>query len=273
MTLFRQAIAPIFYHRAAHRFTSTTCATPPNSPKPHKQHSTPFSARLWTSTLPLAHAAYDTAFIQGIQAGTLSPELYGQYAVQDALYGSLVQADWQLAYSRSKDPAVRDLAAARATSWKKYNEEALHAWHIADPSAVQLAAPMRAYARLEAVVAKSADPVCMAVVMLPCNRLWYWLATRIRDNCHDDAESRNLYRFWFERNGESDSGAKKLEGVIDRYADILDCQLAYRVFTMAMVGEVNAFRAACNEDPLRMEDAIRMCSRDEESRDSQRDSV
>ena len=200
------------------------------------------SERLWQRSQDLARAALESDYIQGIRQGTLDPNAYGQYSVQDVAYCHHGLDDWRAAAARATHPSVRSFAEARVKSWESYVEDTYAAWHITDPSAVRLGDAAQAYASFESEVATTYDPIYTVVVMTPCDRLWSWLAQQLRA----DATSSNLYRFWIEENLD-DSGAVHLEQTIDANADLLDEETAAKVFRRAMRGELDFFRAACGQ--------------------------
>lgn len=204
----------------------------------------PMAALLWDESQDLARAALESDYIQGIGNGTLKPNAYGQYSVQDVAYCHYGLDDWRTAAARATHPAFKAFAEARVKSWVKYTKETYTAWHIQDPSAVKLCAAAQDYADFESEVARNYDPIYAAVVMTPCDRLWSWLAQQLAP----DSAPTNLYTFWIKENTD-DSGARHLERIIDANADLLDESMALEVFRRAMLGEVNFFRSACGQPP------------------------
>ena len=202
----------------------------------------PLAGLLWGESEDLAMAALESDFIQGIGNGTLKPNAYGQYSVQDVAYCHYGLDDWRRAAARATHPELKAFAEARVKSWVKYTKETSDAWHIQDPSAVMLCAAAQDYADFESEVARNYDPIYAAVVMTPCDRLWSWLAKQLAP----DAGPTNLYTFWIKENTD-DSGARHLERIIDANADLMDESTALEVFRRAMLGEVNFFRSACGQ--------------------------
>ncbi len=198
------------------------------------------SARLWTESQDLAAAALESDFIQGIKNGSLNPNHYGQYTVQDAVYCHRGVEGWRSIASRATQPDFKTFAEARVKGWVSYSQRLFSEWHIADPTAIKLSPAIQAYAEFEANIAQNYDPHYAVVVMLPCDRLWYWLATQIEP----DATEPNLYAFWMKENGSSDAGAKRLERFIDAHTDSIDESIALEIYRTAMLGEVNGFRSA-----------------------------
>ena len=223
---------------------SLSAVAGPASPQ---KTTVPLAAKLWEGSQDLAQAAFESEYIQGIKKGSLDPNLYGQYSVQDVAYCHYGLDDWRCAAARAIHPEMKHFAQARIKSWTTYAQETYKAWHIADPKAIRLSAAAQAYADFESEVARTYEPVYAAVVMTPCDRLWSWLA-------HELASAKmetNLYNFWIEENTD-DSGALHLERFINANANSLDESKALAVFRRAMLGEVNFFRSACGQSPLSM---------------------
>ncbi|MEM7133760.1 MAG: TenA family transcriptional regulator [Chloroflexota bacterium] len=219
-------------------------ADQPSSP------SATLSATLWQGAQDLANAALESHFIQGIKDGTLNPNYYGQYTVQDVVYCHHGVEDWQAVATRATHPDMKSFAEARVKSWVDYAQSLFDEWHIGDPSAITLSSAVRDYASFESDVARNFEPHYAVVVMLPCDRLWYWLATQIRP----DAADPNSYAFWIKENGASDAGAKRLERFIDTHTDLIDESIALDIYCRAMLGEVNGFRSAGKQDLLDLSD-------------------
>ena len=79
----------------------------------------PLAALLWDESQDLAHAALESDYIQGIRKGTLKPNAYGQYSVQDVAYCHYGLDDWRSAAARATHPAFKTFVEARVKSWVK----------------------------------------------------------------------------------------------------------------------------------------------------------
>lgn len=210
------------------------------------------STRLWHNAQDLAEAALASDYIQGIQSGLLNPNYYGQYSVQDVVYCHNGVVDWQAVARRAQRPEVKQFAQARVKSWQAYAAETYGDWHISDPTAVSLSSAAQTYADFESEVCRTYDPLYAVVVMIPCDRLWYWLSNQIKPN----GASPNAYQFWIDGNSGSDNGAAKMEAVVDDHATAIDEAKALHVYRTAMLGEVNFFRSACRQPLLDMQGKV-----------------
>ena len=212
------------------------------------------SWKLWLACQDIAQEALASDYIQGIKNGTLDPNKYGQYTVQDAAYCYNAAADYQTIEERAKNeghPELSAFAQARLESYQKYNESFLEEWHIASGNAVVPSPAVKTYIDFEHGVAHQLPPIYGVIAMIPCDELWPWLATQLKD----DAGPNNLYSFWITENNDW-HGSYRLDNFIDNWftahPDIYDWDTALWVMRSCMTGETNFFRSACGQDLLPM---------------------
>ena len=92
--------------------------------------------KLWNKNKDIAEKALNTSYIQGIKNGTLSPENYGSYVVNDAYYCFKGGEDYDKAVKRTDDADLKDYLSKKAESFKKYNQDFVKKWHIKDAASV-----------------------------------------------------------------------------------------------------------------------------------------
>lgn len=204
---------------------------------------------LWLDSQDLAQKALQTQYIQGIAKGTLDPNAYGQYTLQDAIYCHHAQDDYATLERRATAAGDADLAAfakARGDSYRSYNATTFESWHIQDPSAVALSDAAQTYVDFEHHLAVDESPIYGVIGMVPCDQLWSWLATELAKV----STSPNLYDFWITDNNDW-GGAYRLDNFIDGWFDdhpsMADRDKALFVFRSCMTCELNFFRSACGE--------------------------
>ncbi len=203
------------------------------------------SARLWDSSTDLAQDALNTLYIQGIAHGTLDPNNYGQYSVQDAVYCSNAIESYNTAIGKAADGEIRAFLTARRDGYIKYKDNIFSQWHISQPSAINPSPAAKQYMAFESIVARQLPPLYLVVAMIPCERLWSWLANQVKPG----SPSGNLYNFWINGN-LNDSGAQKLETFINEHVNNIDVNQAISVYQGCMTGEGNFFRSAVGQTPL-----------------------
>ena len=69
------------------------------------------SSKLWTACQDLANEALNSDFMQGIGNGTLSPDSYGQYTIQDCAYCVAAADDYRTMELRANAASESSLAA------------------------------------------------------------------------------------------------------------------------------------------------------------------
>ena len=72
----------------------------------------------------------------------------------------------------------------------------LKEWHISESSAVALNKAAKDYQKFKEDVFESLPPYYMIIALLPCDRLWAWLAKTLEPF----ATESNLYAFWITGN-------------------------------------------------------------------------
>lgn len=178
-----------------------------------------FAWKLWLECRDLAEDALATDYIQGIANGTLDPNVYGQYMLQDAVYSHYGQDDYRVLEQRAAAEGEQEMAAfarARYEGYARYTAETFEAWHIRSVDAVALSQPEQVYVDLEHHVATARSPIFGLIAMIPCDQLWAWLATELRDQ----AGPGNLYSFWIRENADWGGSlpARQLRGRLGRRA-------------------------------------------------------
>lgn len=212
------------------------------------------SWKLWLACQDIAQQALETQYIQGIKNGDLDPNQYGQYTIQDAVYCYHAQQDYQTLETRSQAEGYDSLASfakARAASYESYNQDTFKAWHIQDPQAVAPGDAAQTYINFEHNLATTQQPIYGVIGMIPCDQLWSYLATELKDA----ADPKNLYSFWINENNDW-GGSYRLDNFVDdwfaAYPDVYDWDTALFVFRSCMTCELNFFRSACGEELLPM---------------------
>lgn len=222
-------------------------AIPLNDKAPPPDDS--ISWKLWLACQNVAQEALNTDYMQGIKNGNLDPNSYGQYTLQDAVYCSNAQDDYQTIEERSQSHGYPQLAAfakARYDGYASYNTATFKDWHIADASAVSPGEAVQTYIDFEHRIANEWHPIYGLICMIPCDQLWPWLATELEN----DAGSGNVYSFWITENADW-GGAYRLDNFVDDWfaedPKVYDWDSALFVYRSAMTCEVNNFRSACGQ--------------------------
>jgi thiaminase/transcriptional activator TenA len=81
------------------------------------------SAKLWAACDDVAQDSLNSDFMQGLGNGTLSPDKYGQYIVQDCAYCANAAGDYRTFEGRATaagEPKLAAFAKARYESYEKF---------------------------------------------------------------------------------------------------------------------------------------------------------
>jgi thiaminase/transcriptional activator TenA len=161
---------------------------------------TGFSDRIWQRTAPLRAAIHALDFNQELAAGTLTPETFQFYIVQDALY--LDQYARALAIAGARGP---DSATLRAFGHYAIEaiavEQALHARYLrefgVDPASIATAEPSPdclGYTSFLMATAYHEPWAVLLAALLPCFWLYWDVGTAIARTATAD----NPYRAWID---------------------------------------------------------------------------
>ena len=219
------------------------------------------SAKLWENSEDLAGTALKTQFIQGISKGNLNPIDYATFSLQDCIYGLRAIQTFKILSERasylttSYAEAVRALADHKQESYGNYFDTEFRKWHLdKNNPGVIVDGPLLSYVKYEEEVCTAIpDAIYTFIAVLPCLKLWSWLAQQIQDSATDN----NIYKDWITGNLDYVSSAKKFETFIDdTISQYLNLEKALIVYRCGMIHECNFFLGACRQ-PLLVEQNLR----------------
>jgi thiaminase/transcriptional activator TenA len=161
------------------------------------QHEEPKSLadELFENSLDIAKSALDTCFIRGIKHGTLDPQKYGAYEVQDCAYvdhGSTILKLLAEKAQAHELPHLKEFADKHAQSWQGVAVQMLQMWHLTDPKAVALCDAVKNYQKFEERILDKYQPYYVILSLLPCQKLWTWLGEELKPY----ANVNNVYSSW-----------------------------------------------------------------------------
>lgn len=218
-------------------------------PEHYTPEEDPITEQLWRNSENIANLCLSTDYIQGVKEGSLSPNGYGQYSMQDCAYCSNTTGNYQIMISLSlaaKQQGIAKFAMARYFDYQKYTSEILDTWNIKDTSALTLSKEVKEYIESERSLlsrvggAENLSPIYFIVAMIPCSRLWPWLAAKMTPT------ASNVYNFWIVANKNDDS-FKKLEDFVNKFFQdnplTYDSEKAKSIYQGSMTLELNFFKS------------------------------
>lgn len=178
-----------------------------------------FTQDLWTDTADLQETIRTMPFNAELAAGTLPPETFREYIIQDAHY--LEGFARALALSAASAPDAASIAQlAGSANGAIAVERQLHGEYMAlygvSPDQFAATPPSRACDHYVSFLVRSAavDPFPVAVVaLLPC----FWIYHRVGVSIHAEAATDHPFRAWIDT-----YASEAFEGSVQNMLDLTD---------------------------------------------------
>lgn len=135
-----------------------------------------FSQELFNNktSVKIRNAAKESMFIQGMASGTLDPDDYGGYTVQDAAYCFNAVEAFDVAANQMQGQGKPEFALmyrVYSESYKQYNQEFVKVWRLKSTESIVMGPAAATYVGYESALSRQ-DPKYLAIAMLPCTMLW-----------------------------------------------------------------------------------------------------
>lgn len=175
-----------------------------------------FSQDLWANTIDLQDAIRIMPFNAELAKGTLSPEIFREYIIQDAHY--LEGFARALALTGSRAPDAENIARLAGSAngaiavERQLHEEYMTLYGVS-PEDFQRTPPSRACDHYVSSLIRSAavDPFPVAVVsLLPC----FWIYHQVGVGIHAKAAADHPYRAWIDTYA-SEAFDASVQGMLD----------------------------------------------------------
>ncbi|KAL2102982.1 hypothetical protein ACEWY4_002150 [Coilia grayii] len=203
----------------------------------YKQQEKDIYESLWISSLDLAYKTLYLDFVQRMEAGDLPAERYVNFTIQDAYYLVKVTDMLQNLSTSVQNPAdLSEFFRDRYKSYSSFRDYFLNMYFLKGVSDIKPTPAIKKYVSDYETVMNTKEPIYFAVSLLPCSRLWVWLANKV------EMEQSNAYYAWKKDNmdGHPEKHYKKL---LNKYLNFKDKE-AYRIFRMQMQNERNFFASS-----------------------------
>lgn len=209
-----------------------------------------FLKKAFDANMDIANATYNTEFIQGIRNGDLSPETYGSVSVLDAYYCyEAAKSIWYACGQADENSELQVTLKKFYNSYAQYNGTFYSTWHVPAAQNVVPTNAFETYAKHERAVAKDESPIYLLPALMPCYKLWAWMAYKIYQ---DPGKHPGVYEFWVEGNmgHEGESGSATLaDRVIRKWIEDdkpFDENKALEIFKKSMQCECAVFSSLGN---------------------------
>ena len=228
--------------------------------KPSVPEAYNFLQKAFEANMDIAKKTYNTPFIQSIKADNLSPEIYGSVTVLDAYYCyEAAQSIWHACGHADENSELQNALKKFYNSYAKYNGTFYSTWHVPAAQNVVPNNAFQTYARHERAIAKDESPIYLLPALMPCYKLWAWMAYKIYQEWNPESDSNKqnmcddkLYSFWVLGNmgtkGDSKS-ANLANQVISQWVKEgkeFDEEKALKIFRKSMQCEYDVFSSNGN---------------------------
>ncbi|KAM6921820.1 uncharacterized protein FYW49_007466 [Xenentodon cancila] len=194
---------------------------------------------LWIDNADIAMETYRTPFVEHMKLGDLQSDEYVNFMIQDINYLVKVTEMLKQMSEKVKSPEdLRDFFKGRYESYKKFSEQVLKQFNLNDVSGIKPIPAMEKYLKDYKSIMEKEKPIFFAVSLLPCSRLWIWLANDL------DIGYGNAYFSWKKNNmyGNPQKHYRKL--LDDNLKTAEEIKRAKEIFRQQMQNEYNFFAAA-----------------------------
>uniref|UniRef100_A0A8C2AWG2 Si:ch1073-67j19.2 n=1 Tax=Cyprinus carpio TaxID=7962 RepID=A0A8C2AWG2_CYPCA len=146
---------------------------------------------LWEQNKDIANKTIGLDFLRQMENGSLQAERYVNFTIQDI--GYLLEVTKMLKKMSAKvfQPSdIKDFMKGRYSSYKRYADIILKQYFFKGEPPIEQTPAMKKYLAYYRNLMDNEEPLYFAVGLLPCARLWVWLAKNL------NTPSTNAYYTW-----------------------------------------------------------------------------
>ncbi|KAJ8260347.1 hypothetical protein GJAV_G00179910 [Gymnothorax javanicus] len=190
---------------------------------------------LWNNNKYIADETLDLPFLKHMQSGSLSAEDYINFTLQDVKYlDEVVKMLYELINTRSIQTNTTKFLRDRYRGYSSYLTDVLESFSMEEPPNIKLHPAMAKYINTYKDVMRTKDPIYFVVALLPCSRLWPYLAKNLK------MKKDNAY-YKFKTSNENYNPAKHFKPFLNRHQKKIDIDVAHEVFRQQMKNEKSFF--------------------------------
>ncbi|XP_030634742.1 uncharacterized protein LOC115815876 [Chanos chanos] len=193
---------------------------------------------LWETNKDIATRTLNSDFLKLMQHGSLKAERYINFTLQDINY--VLKVTQMLKTMSEKVKVPEDLSSflqGRYKSYKSFADSLLNQYFLKDVPAIKPTPAMAQYLSDYRNTMKK-DPIYFAVALLPCSRLWVWLAQKAA------IEPNNAYYNW-KKDNMYGHPEKHYKALLNKYLDTPEkVTEANKIFRRQMRNEYNFFASS-----------------------------
>ncbi|MED6265605.1 hypothetical protein CHARACLAT_027217 [Characodon lateralis] len=197
---------------------------------------------LWTNNQDVAEQTLMVPFLQHMQFGDLQADNYVNFMIQDINYVLKVTDMLREMAQKVKSPDdLQTFMENRYQSYKQFAEMMLKQFNLNSLPDIKPIPAMEKYLADYKAIMENEKPIFFAVSLLPCSRLWMWIANQLKENyC-------NAYFIW-KKNNMHGNPEKHYKDLLNKYLKKPDqITRANEIFRQQMQNEKNFFSASLEE--------------------------
>ncbi|XP_031419341.1 uncharacterized protein LOC116219734 [Clupea harengus] len=199
--------------------------------------------KLWDDNKDIAEKTLHVPFLEHMQMGDLQADNYVNFMIQDINYLQKVTDMLQKMSEEVICPDdLKEFMKKRFESYRGYAAATLKKFNLKGVSDIIPTEVMEKYlSDYRAIIEKDKDPIYFAVALLPCVRLWLWLANQLKEGYG------NAYFTWKKDNmhGHPEEHYKAL---LDKYLTTSEqIERANNIFRQQMQHEHDFFEDSLKE--------------------------
>ncbi|XP_028811013.1 uncharacterized protein LOC114765104 [Denticeps clupeoides] len=190
---------------------------------------------LWSNNSYISHETLKLDFLKRMESGNLPAERYINFTIQDINYLVNVTALLRDLRDKVKEPAdLSQFLKGKYESYKNFAISFLNQYNLKGVSDIKPTPAMGKYLSDYAAIMKTKEPIYFVVSMLPCSRLWVWLANNLNMN------ENNAYIQW--KIDNMHGHPEKFKPLLNKYLDTQEkVTEANTVFRQQMQNEHDFF--------------------------------
>ncbi|XP_035987197.1 uncharacterized protein LOC105918442 [Fundulus heteroclitus] len=192
---------------------------------------------LWQENLNLAEKTLKLPFLQHMQSGDLQADNYINFMIQDIYYlAKVTDMLKEMSKKVQKPPDLKAFMQGRSESYERFRTEMLKTFNLKGVSEIKVNPAIEGYLKTYQSVMDKDKPIMFAVSLLPCSRLWVWLAKKL------NISDKNAYWTW-KKSNMGGHPEKHYKALLNKYLTTKDdIKRAKEIFQDQMMNEYNFFK-------------------------------
>ncbi|XP_072244964.1 uncharacterized protein [Leuresthes tenuis] len=195
--------------------------------------------QLWISNLDIAEKTLNLPFLQHMKLGDLQADAYVSFMIQDINYLlNVTKLLEEMSKKQIPDSDLQRFFQGTFKSYSDFSELMLDQFHLKGVSEIRAIPAMEKYLSDYKSILDQEEPIYAAVSLLPCSRLWLWLANQL------PIGYGNAYFAWKRSNMQGDPGRHYRKLLHDHLKTGQQQKKANAIFRQQMQNEHDFFAAA-----------------------------